>query len=196
MNTLHVGHDLDGVFFNFGSSVHRYLKRTGQGHLWKSGPNKKPYWNFYEDWGWTVQQFVDFCHAGADAGVIFNGPAQPGAVQVWRSLYRAPGVKIHVKTDRSFGSTPAVSEKITTGWLGTKRLGYETITFTPDKTSGPKCDLFIEDKPSNHKALTEAGVDAYLIDRPWNHDYETDKRIHTIGEWGAIVREKARSLKV
>lgn len=166
MRQLVVGNDLDGVGFNFGDSCHRYLVATGQGHLWKSGPTPDPFWDWYKDWGWTTEQFLEFCHAGADAGYIFSGPAREGWVDMMDRLAEA-GHYIVIITDRAFGATPEVSHKLTVDWLHEHNVYYDELIFSADKTCRPT-DFFIEDKLTNYDALVEAGTHAFLLNRPWN----------------------------
>lgn len=186
---LRVGFDLDGVLYNFGESVKRYLDQTEQGHLWKSGPTPAPYWDFYKDWGWNGKQFVEFCDAGADAGVIFTGPAREDAANLVKAV-KALGHTVVIITDRQFGETPEVSHENTRQWLAKHEIPYDELHFSADKNIVPT-DMFIEDKLENYDALTEAGVDAYLVNRPWN-DVEPDnrQRIDDITQYYARVLYK------
>lgn len=185
---MRVGVDLDGVLYNFGDSVKRYLDHIGQGDLWKSGPTPKPYWDFYKDWGWTGKEFVDMCNDGADAGFIFCGPIRPHAKQAMDRLART-GNEIVIVTDRPFGSTPEVSHRNTVEWLLQHGIWYDELIFSADKTVG-NCDVFVEDKWENFSALTEAGTDCYLITRAWNYDYGPHpKRIDSVLDYAKIVEK-------
>lgn len=174
MNRLRVGFDLDGVLFNFGDSVKRYLDHIGQGDIWKSGPTPKPYWDFYKDWGWTGKQFVDMCNAGADAGFIFCGPTRHNAAKAVQAV-KEMGHEVIIITDRQFGSNPYVSHKNTQNWLAKHKIPYDELYFSSDKTCVPT-DMFVEDKLENYDALDAAGVEVYLINRAWNFVEEDDNR--------------------
>lgn len=171
---MRVGFDIDGIGFNFGDSFHRYLIHTGQGHLWKSGPTPKPYWDWWKDYGWTTQQFLDFCNAGADAGIIFSGPVRDGYTNAIAEVAQM-GHEIIIATDRPFGSTPEVSQKLTVDWLDQHGIEYDELHFTADKTKA-QCDTFIEDKLSNYDALVDAGTIGFLLNRPWNQTLVPDAR--------------------
>ena len=187
---MRVGFDLDGVGFNFGDSCHRYLESLGKAHLWKSGPTPEPYWDWYKDWGWTTDEFLEFCHAGADAGYIFRGPVREGFVECVEKVARL-GHEIIIITDRSFGKTPAVSQGATTDWLAEHGIEYDELVFSADKTVVPT-DLFVEDKLSNYDALVEKGTGCFLLNRPWNKlpanaEGEPRRRINSLKEYSDYV---------
>lgn len=163
---MRAGTDLDGVGHVFGDTVHNWLIHTGRGHLWKSGPTEEPYWDFFKDWGWTGKQFVEECNAAADAGILFDGPIREGYAEGIAAI-AAMGHEIIIHTDRPFGSSPEVSEKITVQWLEKHGIEYDELWFGPDKTASG-CDTFIEDKIENYDALVAAGTKAFLLNRPWN----------------------------
>lgn len=185
--TIRVGVDLDGVLYSFGDSVKRYLDHIGKGDLWKSGPNPKPYWDFYKDWGWTGKEFVEMCNDGADAGFIFTGPARQGAVEAMERIART-GNEVIIVTDRSFGSTPEVSHRNTVEWLVQHGIWYDELIFSADKTVG-NCQLFVEDKLENYDSLVAAGTHAFLINRAWNFVDGGDarNRINSITEYASAV---------
>lgn len=194
MKYLHVGKDLDGVHFNFSQSFYNTLVALGEEHFWKSGPTSKPYWDWYNEWeGWSDKRFVETCHKGADMGILFSGPPREGAKESWHRIAQLPNVRITVVTDRPFGSTPAVSERLTETFLHENNFVYDNLLFSSDKTIIPT-DLFIEDKISNYDALDAAGTEVYLLNRPWNDSDKSDgrRRIDTLGEWADIVEQKAK----
>lgn len=187
-----VGFDLDGVLYNFGDSVKRYLDATERGHIWKSGPTETPFWDFYKDWGWTGQQFVEMCNEGADAGFIFCGPARENAVE---SVGRvaALGHDIVIITDRQFGTTPEVSHKNTENWLAQHGIEYDELVFSADKTCVPT-DFFVEDKLENYDALVAAGTNTFLINRAWNvvDGGDARMRISDVSDYATFVEEYTR----
>lgn len=186
---MRVGFDLDGVLYNFGDSVQRYLEHIGKGEIWKSGPTKGSYWDFYKDWGWTFPQFKQLCDDGADDGFIFCGPTREGAVEAVNKV-KALGHDVIIITDRAFGASPKVSQSNTLLWLAEHGIPYDEIHFSADKTCVPT-DMFVEDKLENYDALRLAGVDTYLINRAWNlqpNDYRV--RINNVMEYAQLVELK------
>lgn len=191
---MRIGWDIDGVGFNFGDSCKRYLDEIGQGHLWKSGPTPDPYWYWYRDWGWTDEQFLEFCHAGADAGFIFSGPVRDGYKEGLEECARL-GHEIIVITDRSFGATPRVSEKLTELWFDEHGMEYDELWFSRDKTV-TWTDMFIDDKLENYDDLNSVGTEVYLLNRPWNEDKDNRRRVDDISEFMTNVRRRTNSLSV
>lgn len=184
-----VGWDLDGVEYDFAASVRRAIKHFEL--EWECGEseNEPASWYFYRDWGMSDAEFVDLCNKGADAGIIFAGDRRPNGKESMDRL-RAAGHEIHIITDRSFGSHPNVSEKITLEFLEQHGYEYDSLTFSADKTVVP-VDYFIEDKLENYDALDAAGVKVYLINRPWNlQKNDSRRRVNWHREFeNAVLRE-------
>lgn len=184
--TLRVGFDLDGVLYDFGNSVVRYLSSIGIEVSHKDGAPEPHHWDFYEHWGMSREEFAKHCHDGADAGYVFCGGVRPNAVQAVREV-KSMGHKVVVITDRQFGSTPSVSHENTKRWwIENEFPMYDELHFSSDKTIVPT-DIFVEDKYENAVALEKAGTPCMLINRPWNrtepvhHTYQN--RINDISEY-------------
>lgn len=177
--------DLDGVFFNYGDSLKRYMDHVGIGHLWKSGPTEKPIWSFYEEWGMSLDEFIKLNDDAADAGFLFTGPMRDGAKEAWDRIV-GTGANIVIATDRSFGTTPKSSERNTMAWLEEHNLYYDELWFTKDKTT-PWANIAVDDKVSNVQELVAAGITTYMPSRPWNEDFEFDNRIDSVLDFAEIV---------
>lgn len=189
MGIFRIGWDVDGVGHVFGDSCRMHLDHTERGHLWKSGPTKKPYWNWFQDWGWTTQEFIDFCNEAADCGCLFNGPIREGYAEAIEAVAKMGHLTI-IHTDRPFGSTPEVSEKITVEWFRKHEIEYDELWFGADKSTS-NCDFFIDDKIENYDALVAAGTKAFLLNRPWNEVEGGDarNRIDSIDEYVRAIEE-------
>jgi hypothetical protein len=185
---MRVGIDLDGVCFDFAASLLRYALHKGyefpEGFHAHGEPKE---WAFYEGWGLSLEDFLQMCHDGADAGFVFSGPVRPGVKEAF-DIIIGLGHEIIIITDRAFGTTPEVSQQLTVEWLDFHELNYDELHFSGDKTVVPT-DYFIEDKLSNYDALVAAGVDTFLVDRPWNQTDLPDARRRVDG-----IREYARIL--
>lgn len=186
---MRVGFDSDGVLDNFGEGVKAALEAKGLGHLWKSGPTKGSFWNFFEDWGWDYSQFKELVDWGVDNGYIFTGHWREGAQDAVRRVAEL-GHEIVIITDRKFGSTPANSEKNTIAAFQAAGIEYDELWFSADKTCAPT-HMFVEDKLENYDALVAAGTHTFLINRPWNQVPEGDARmrIDNVSQYADFVEQ-------
>lgn len=184
---MRVGFDSDGVLDNFGEGVRETLVARGLGDLWKSGPTKESYWNFYEDWGWTFAQFKELVDWGVDNGYVFSGHWRPNAIESVRRVAEL-GHEIIIITDRSFGSDPRNSQRNTIEAFARAGIEYDELHFSADKTCAP-VDMMVEDKLSNYDALVACGTPTYLINRSWNKVQGGDarNRINDISEYADAV---------
>jgi hypothetical protein len=172
---VRVGFDLDGVLYNYSDSVYAtmQLPEINLGHLWKSGPTKKPYWNYFEDWSkpdgtrYTFEEYRKIVDYGADKGIVFGpGFFRPGARDAVSSI-RDLGHEVIFLTDRFFGTDPTNSHRNTYKAFEDEGIEYDEIHFTKDKCS-VQIDTMVEDKLENYDALIDASVPTWLINRPWN----------------------------
>lgn len=182
--TFRVGFDLDGCQVNFMDSCNKWAAMIKAPFRFKEGV-----WNFFEEVDMNVSEFITFCNAAADAGVLFNSEPYADSLEAFERIARM-GHEIIIVTDRSFGKTPDVSEEITCDWLARHGYEYDELIFSADKTVG-KADVFVEDKLDNYDALVAAGVDCYLINRPWNQVEGGDarKRISGMKEYADVVEQ-------
>jgi FMN phosphatase YigB (HAD superfamily) len=189
---MRVGFDLDGVLYDFGASVRRYMESIGLKYGWKDNGAEPHTWNFFEYWGMSPKDFVQLCHDGADAGFIFCGDIRPNAAAAV-NIVKKQGHEVVIITDRSFGTTPQVSETHTKLWLKQHGIPYDELHFSPDKTIVPT-DIFVEDKLENYDAITAAGTECWLINRPWNSEGDPDdrNRINDIMDYVAKVEDMSR----
>lgn len=170
---MRVGIDLDGVCYDFAASVREYLCNTVGTH----DPDRctdPTRWEFYEDWGLDLPAFLDVFHEGVNAGVIFtHGDPHPNVAEAFAVIHGA-GHSIHIVTDRSVGE-PGASEAATAAWLDRHGLRFDSLTFSADKTV-VALDVMVDDKLANYDALDDAGVEAYLLTRPWNQVSDRPRR--------------------
>jgi hypothetical protein len=181
-----VGIDLDGVLYDFSGSVFRYLKHIDHDIVERipTAPESER-WEFYEDWGMTLHEFLEHVSNGVDAGIIFTGPARPGSAEALHWL-QMEGHTVVIVTDRRSG-TPGKAEENTREWLAENNIPFDELHFDSDKTAY-NCDWFIEDKIANYDALVAADVSVALVDRPWNQaDDKVRNRVDGVREFARIV---------
>jgi hypothetical protein len=182
---VRVGFDLDGVGYVFQDSVIRYMDHAGlTEHYNVFQPTST--WSFFKEWGMSLEDFLQICNDGADAGFIFSGGYMDHFPDVVRRA-KELGHSVHIVTDRRFGATPEVSQTLTRQWLAQHEIPYDTLTFSADKTV-VKTDVFVEDKLENYDALEAAGTFVYLVNRPWNQEPgRRRRRIKSVDEYGELI---------
>lgn len=170
------------------------MDSIGLNYGWKDDADEPHTWNFFEYWGMGVNDFVQLCHDGADAGFIFCGDTRPNAAAAV-NIVKNMGHTIVIITDRAFGTTKEVSENHTRRWLAENGIPYDELYFSADKTCVPT-DIFVEDKLSNYDALEAVGTECWLITRPWNSEHGADdrKRINDVMDYVSKVEEKSHLL--
>ena len=179
---MRLGIDLDGCCYGFVPSLAHFIYLdTGR----KDFPPHTCYDFYSVDWGYTLDEFLDFCHRGVDAGVVFGfGEPLTDSRETLIRLKEA-GHSLHFVTDRRLGS-PGRSEEVTLGWLERVGIPYDTLTVSKDKTVVPT-DLFVDDKPENVDALRGVGCQAWmLLDQERLPDGRKDQDGHPymIRTWG------------
>lgn len=189
---MRVGYDVDGVGHIFSAGFYDHMVHEGVESLWKSGPTPHPYWNWYHDYNWSDQEFVEFCNRAADHGCLFQGHVREGYKESIEEV-RAMGHYIVIVTDRPFGSNPEVSKELTYKWFEDEDIKYDSIIFSSDKTVG-NTDFFIDDKIENYDALRSAGMNAVLINRAWNLDNDDRFRVDSMQEYTDIIRQATYSV--
>lgn len=179
---MKVGFDCDGVLYDFADSVRQYLIERYGWPLTAFTPPVR--WGFYEDWGLSLDDFLAICNDGVNYGVIFNyGEPHFGSFEAIREV-REAGHSTHLITDRSFG-WPGQAAKQTYGWLHRHGLVFDSVTFTSDKTIAA-VDMMIDDKIENYDVLDNS-CDVYLLDRPWNQDDGSRRRITSLDQYVRLV---------
>lgn len=195
---MRVGFDSDGVLDNFSEGVRQAMVARDLGHLWKSGPTPKSFWNYYEDWSnpdgsrWTFAQFKELVDWGVDNGYIFTGHFRPNAVETVARIAKM-GHQIIIATDRFFGTDPENSHRNTIEAFGKAGIEYDELHFTRDKCS-VDLDVMVEDKLENYDALVANGTPTWLINRSWNEVAGGDgrQRINDISDYGDVIAELTR----
>jgi hypothetical protein len=184
-----VGFDSDGCIDTFGDGVHEALIARGLGHLWKSGSTPHAIWNFYEEWGWTFDQFKELVDWGVDNGYVFSGHWRTHALESVRRVAEL-GHEIIIITDRAWGSDPKNSEQNTIEAFREAGIEYDELIFSADKTVG-NVFMMVEDRIENYDALVASGVDVYLINRGWNKVEGGDarKRIDCVCQFADAVEK-------
>ena len=184
-----VGIDADGVLYDFVGSFRHYV--TSQGIRSEEQCTYVGGMDFFHQWfdadgmGISTEDFLEICHAGTDDGIIFyHGEPFNDARESLQRL-RDEGHKIHIITDRFFG-TDNYSHHLTERWLDDHKVPYDSLTFSSDKTI-ITTDIMIEDKIENYDQLEQDGCYSILLDRPWNQEDDDRRRVSTLFEFSELV---------
>lgn len=177
MHRRRVGVDIDGVIYDFENALRDWCVLK---YGWdRSKLVTATQWELATDWGITRDEFVRACEESVDERFMFvHGRPINDAVRQLGRLRKARH-EIHLITARDFGPN---TRSNTYAWLDLWRVPYDTLTFSHSKTVMP-IDCMIDDKPGNVEELANAGIDAYLQDRPYNRDFEWPARVASLEEF-------------
>lgn len=193
---MRIGYDLDGVGYIFGAGVRTSLALDG---IIVDEPTDDfcKHWNFFEFWGMTPEEFAHACDIGVNRGIVFGPGEGLTRPNFFESMARTHDMgHTNVIVTHRYQGLPGMAERNTFRWLEANKAQYDEIYFTKDKTVG-NCDMFVEDNRDNYDALVKAGVDAYLINRPWNGPYDDDrKRILDVEDFADAVGARTLGLSV
>lgn len=186
--TIHVGHDLDGVHYDFIGAYVADLAAQNPGEAERYRiENCHPNRDFFLGLGLDFGSFMS-TYADAMSRDVLNNPdfTHAGSVEAVTRLDEALGERVanHIITDRSVGARRAGAIQ-TASWAGAVRFPYDTIAIDSDKTSRAT-HFFIEDHVGNYRDLRAAGTECYVIRRFWNADspdVHPDHWVETVDEF-------------
>ena len=167
-----IGLDVDGVVANFAQAIIEAGNKLGIKHL--------------------PVRWAEFVH-------IYGGPDKTKEHQAFVNVW------MKVREDEDFwDSIPPHDEDVPflpDVYITARPQGTDTYLwlFMNDVPSAPvitvdggskvaaaqaaKLTHFLDDAPHNVDELRAAGIDCWLLDRPWNQTYETIYRVKTIAEF-------------
>lgn len=182
------GFDCDGILYNFTEGFGFCIPEHRRGE-------EPEVYGLGTAWGFTAEEFMAHARKGVEDRLLFwTGTPYPEAAEVLREL-RQEGHTVKILTHRgAFGEGEALSREATEHWFLINELEYDELHLVEDKTSVPT-EAMIEDKIENFLALEASGIDAYLMDRPWNSKLQTEKRVHSLREFKdrALAKTEASS---
>lgn len=115
-----------------------------------------------------------------------DGTPYPGVRKALRRIQEA-GHTVHLVTARGEGSEHSAQvREVTQRWLERHKIPHDSLHFTRDKASVPT-DAFLDDDPGNCRRLVAAGVEAYLLDRPWNVGEPDAQRVASVDAFADIA---------
>ncbi len=164
-----IGLDLDGVVYDFTRTFNRWVVEQYPELAEVVGclDTEAAVWNWFESWpDWSRDRFViEMERAVAAKRLFWNATLYEADIPSQVQRLRDAGHTIEVVTHRF---TPGASDA-TWDVLMRDKIYPCGVTFAKDKTS-VKCDYFLEDNFQNFISLYSVGVNAFLINRPYNQD--------------------------
>lgn len=177
---MRIGIDLDGVVYDFHTTMLRYMKARGI-DVSSGQPDR---WNMWECYGISLDDFLVIMKEESARGLFRHGDAIQGAPTVIRWA-KHRGHSIHIVTHRN-GLDP-LAMRDTALWLAEQNIPYDSLTFSPDKHD-VRTDLFVDDSPANCAHITASGGRAIIFNRPWNLD-AVGERVNSWLKLGQLVRQ-------
>lgn len=166
-----IGIDLDGVCYDFTAALCDFLGRDVP---------ESPTWDFYKEWGWDREKFLQACRDAIEKGTLFGyGYLIPGAKEGVHALLDAGHKIVFITARGGFSGGKTFRERTqerTLHWLRTEMgVPNPNVVFEGRKVGAALkagTDFFLEDNAHNVAALLDAEVEAYLFDQPWNRDVD------------------------
>ncbi len=191
-----VGFDLDGVLYKFTKAFVSHVNKC-KPHLNAGDPDAEaPVWDWFESWPMSRQEFLDEmdCATGA-LDLFWYGELYERDIPKQIRRLQEEGHTVHVVTHRFSKSGHFTAESGTNFWLMGNGIFPDSITFSKDKTV-VQTDYFLEDNLDNYRALLKAGVDVWLVDRPYNQLPDHNgwvARVNTTKEFVDYIIESERA---
>lgn len=147
-------------------------------------PTEWETWHHYRTHGISDTDFVKHLTQYAEEGGFGDQTPVAGFAEAVKQI-AAAGHTQHVVTDR-----PEIALADTAWWIEEYAPEINTLEISRDKTvfmaQGPGPYYAIDDRVENVQALLNAGVNAYLMDWPWNKD-SILPRVASLEEFAQIV---------
>lgn len=167
---MKIGFDLDGVVYDFLSCFREYVMKVRPDlEVEDKGSTR---WEFYEDWGLSLGEFLNLMRDAAEAGHLYT--TQPPIEGIADVMYwcRNAGHSVHIITHRAEYGAKANTER----WLAKWGVPHDTLTFSKDKHI-VDADVLIEDRPENlidwFSCTDKPGI---IMEQPWNEEF---RRYHS-----------------
>lgn len=174
--SLRVGVDIDDVIFPWYARAHQLCVKAGI----TNGVSPTT-WSPHEEYGCTLQDWLDVMECGTLDDTLYSGAPYPGAIDaLWR--LRGAGHSIHLVTARGFFVLGRMIREQTINWLDDYGVPHDTLTFTKDKTI-VRADVFVDDSAKNVAELVAAGMSTWMVNQPHNATAIHSPRVNHVSEF-------------
>jgi hypothetical protein len=143
------------------------LKKTGRPE--SDFPPADTWMFFTEQWGITLDEYIDWANLGvAEQKIFWKGPQIENALWGVSELYRL-GYYIKFITARGGGKPEPTEQcrRATKYWLDSNGFPYDEVIVSYDKTSYDY-DILIDDSPGNYESCVADGKNILVFDQAWN----------------------------
>jgi len=141
-------------------------------------------WHHYRNHEMHDVEFVEALKEYASLGGFAEQQMFPGVREAIQRIKDA-GHTQHVVTDR-----PDAAHADTAWWVDTFAPEIDTLSFGRDKTVFKAYDdgpyYAIDDRIENVQSMIDAGINAVLLDQPWNREADLP-RVYTAEEFAELV---------
>lgn len=179
---IRIGVDIDDVLFDWYGRAHAACDSAGI-----TGGVEPSTWSPHEEYGCTLQAWLDVLTAVTLDGSLYGGEPLPGAMDALHAL-REAGHSIHLVTARGFLSHGDLIKQQTIAWISDYAVPHDTLTFSKDKTI-IRTDVFADDSERNIKALTDAGVPCCMIRAAHNQHFKHPWSVSTFADFAYSLVE-------
>lgn len=130
-------------------------------------------WLVYEAYGVPAEDWYDVLDLATRTGFLHHSEPEEADLAAFDEL-TAAGAEHHFVTARGHMANADLIKEITASWLDTHFDGqYESLTFSRDKGAEAarlRATHAIDDNLGNAEGLVGYGIQAYLLDQPWNRE--------------------------
>lgn len=185
-----IGFDSDGVLYRFTKAYHSWMNLNNGMSL--DLEVEAQTWDWFLDWQ-SVEQFKQAMDESVDAGYLFwQGELYEPEIPSFIADLQAKGHSVHLVTHRFSGKTKC-AKAATEHFYDSVGIRFDSITYSRDKTV-VDVDVFIEDNVANYDALDAAGVEVYLVNRPYNQENDSRRRVDSVKQFIELILERENAL--
>ncbi len=194
-----IGVDIDDVLAQWNISYLKYINN-------KFGTNFK----FDQITEYDYRQcFPEFIERIDFFNLCFEFYGRPEFIDLDRVEYSEESIKRLAKKHKLYAVTarPEHLQQITENWIDKYFPNIKEIVFTnfftkdPNQKMIPKSevcqnlgvDLFIEDAPHHAKDIAAKGINVFLLEKPWNRNFEVENKIFRKDSWKHITKDVLNS---
>lgn len=174
-----IGWDSDGVLYRFTKAYHSWMNLSHGMTL--DVESEVDSWDWFLEWQ-SLDDFKNCMDDAVDAGYLFwQGELFDPDIPQYLATLKSAGHENHLVTHR-FSGKQKCSKAATEHFYASHGIVFDSITYTRDKAS-VKTDVFIEDNLDNYDALEQAGIKAYLVNRPYNMRNDNRRRVESVKQF-------------